>query len=338
MASKRLGYAIALWALQLAAAHAQSRPSFDCARAGTGTEKLICSSPELSDLDARLSDAYSQARKTLSEPQQSALVQSQRAWMKARQEDCRDVSCLIGMYDKRLADIQHSPGPPGAAGAPTLSTAASPAPTYPRLATYSNAAAMGRVNALLAAQEKTDRAAKADCYAQLKEQKQKPDADSYAETIGASYESPRYLSVNVTASYWCGGPYPTNGAEAPLTFDLTSGAALDWSTAFKAGFLPSPNADDNAPPSALTKLYRERYRTGKKDKDDDCAKVITDDDPFSSNPIIWLDSRQGLIVKPDFPHVTDGCADELALTANDLAPYLVSAQLLADLKATVKTP
>jgi hypothetical protein len=206
-------------------------------------------------------------------------------------------------------------------------------PVYPRLTKFPDANIMAKVNALLAAQEKADRSARADCLSQLKDAGEKSDADSYSAHIAVTYLSLHYLSVNVVTSYDCGGPYPTNGAEAPMTFDLVTGSAIDWSKIFKPGFLPPDNADETVPPSALTKLYRARYRNGPDDAD--CRSAIADQDPFADPPAIWLDSKHGLVVEPDFPHAIAACADEMALSPAELAPSLSSLPLLSDLRTMV---
>ena len=229
---------------------------------------------------------------------------------------------------------------PGWAAAPAI--AAAPMHTvgakavYPRLTGFPDAKIMTRVNALLAAQEKTDRTAYADCLEQIKEQHQKPDKDTYSADIAVSYLSSRYLSVNVNSSYDCAGAYPNAGVETPMTFNLATGQLIDWNAMFKPGFLPSDSAADQASFSVLTKLYRARYSRDKADAD--CRGVIVSDEPFSSPPIVWLDAAKGLVVQPDFPHVTAACANPLSLSAADLAPYLKDAKLLADLKAVVKPP
>ncbi|MEJ0042098.1 MAG: hypothetical protein WDM81_07710 [Rhizomicrobium sp.] len=204
---------------------------------------------------------------------------------------------------------------------------------YPRLSGLADARAMARVNALLAAQETTDRAAYTDCLSQLKEMKMTPDKDSYVEDITVRYLSAHYFSVEVVTSYYCAGAYPTNGAEAPMTFDLTASTQIDWSAMFKPGFLPPDTADEHTPPSVLTKLYRARYSKAKDDAD--CRQAINDQDPFSSAPIVWLDAKGGVVLQPDFPHVIAACATPLTLSPAEIAPYLKDAMLAADLKATV---
>jgi len=59
--------------------------SFDCAKASTKVEKMICADPELSQLDEKLSLLYQGARKKFIDL--DSIKQDQRAWLK-RRNDC----------------------------------------------------------------------------------------------------------------------------------------------------------------------------------------------------------------------------------------------------------
>ena len=78
-----------------------SKPSFDCTKAATKIEKLICSSVEVSQLDAQMASAYAQARKNL-EPKYLGQV----AWLKDTRNQCGDVSCLASAYKDRNEGLQ----------------------------------------------------------------------------------------------------------------------------------------------------------------------------------------------------------------------------------------
>jgi hypothetical protein len=64
---------------------------------------------------------------------------------------------------------------------------------------------------------------------------------------------------------------------------------------------------------------------------------VINDPTVSLSPILWLNAKAGLVVQPDFPHVVAACADDLSLSAADLAPFVKDTVFLADLKATVRT-
>lgn len=77
--------------------------SFDCAKATTSVEKLICSHSGLSDLDERLADAY---REALAETKdENSLRQSQRKWLASVRNRCKDLDCLVVAYVDRLVEL-----------------------------------------------------------------------------------------------------------------------------------------------------------------------------------------------------------------------------------------
>jgi hypothetical protein len=235
---------------------------------------------------------------------------------------------MIGRWHILIAGLAVAAAAQAAPSAAPMHTSGAKA-VYPRLTQFSDAKIMAAVNAALAAQETADRQAYADCLQQIKDAGQKPDADSYSADISISYLSPHYMSVNVVSSYDCAGAYPNAGIETPLTFDLRTGHAVDWTKMFKPGFLP--DGSDKLPGIAL--LYRARYRFEK--GDEDCRDAIMHDDPFSDAPIIWLDAQKGLEMQPDFAHVDAACARLMSLSGAEVAPYLRDPGLAADLKAVV---
>jgi len=79
--------------------------SFDCSKAGTKVEKMICADPELSKLDEDLSAAYKKALKESSDP--ATLKQQQRDWMKERNK-CTDAQCVKHAYNQRLSSLSNS--------------------------------------------------------------------------------------------------------------------------------------------------------------------------------------------------------------------------------------
>jgi len=60
--------------------------SFDCRKAMSPVEKLICSNRQLSDMDEYMGDLYAQLRKV--DPSRVALAKQQIAWLKSRDREC----------------------------------------------------------------------------------------------------------------------------------------------------------------------------------------------------------------------------------------------------------
>jgi uncharacterized protein len=95
--------------------------SFDCAKAATPTEKLICGDPRLSQLDAQLALAYRRALAGAAEPDK--VRAEQRTWLRTECKACADAACLQTVYEQRLAALAATPGQPKAPGqAPVEST------------------------------------------------------------------------------------------------------------------------------------------------------------------------------------------------------------------------
>ena len=64
------------------------KPSFDCAKARTATERLICSDADLARLDSELGAAFRKKKTQLPVADQSALVADELAWIKDRVTRC----------------------------------------------------------------------------------------------------------------------------------------------------------------------------------------------------------------------------------------------------------
>jgi len=84
----------------LVAANTSSAASFDCGKASTRTEKIVCSNSELSKADERLSSSYNAA---LSKVEYKELLkQTQLQWLKSR-NSVLDASKMLQLYNKRIS-------------------------------------------------------------------------------------------------------------------------------------------------------------------------------------------------------------------------------------------
>ena len=89
-----------------AAAPAETGPitaSFDCAKASSAQEKMICSDRDLARLDMDLSAAYRKARDAAADAK--ALQSEQLQWLKSTRSACSDKACLIEAYKSRLVQL-----------------------------------------------------------------------------------------------------------------------------------------------------------------------------------------------------------------------------------------
>lgn len=81
--------------------------SFDCGKARSKVEHIICDNPEISKLDDDLNTAYKAA---VQDKQQAEVIkQAQKQWMKKRNV-CADSACVEQAYEMRLSTLSSSDG------------------------------------------------------------------------------------------------------------------------------------------------------------------------------------------------------------------------------------
>lgn len=93
----------------LAEDSAPSSPSFDCAKAEGEVENIICSDPELMNLDNHMAIVYTEATKIAVNQHPPVLKGEQRGWIKGR-NDCwksdDKKKCVEEEYKLRIAELQ----------------------------------------------------------------------------------------------------------------------------------------------------------------------------------------------------------------------------------------
>ena len=77
--------------------------SFDCGKAASKIERLICSSPETASADARLAKAYAAAKAKSADA--NALKVQQVDWMKSERNACTDAACLLKVTEDRIQKL-----------------------------------------------------------------------------------------------------------------------------------------------------------------------------------------------------------------------------------------
>lgn len=77
--------------------------SFDCSRASTNLETLICGDPQISKSDGDLRVSYFRALKEASNP--GFIKQRQHEWQVNVRDRCKDVACLKNAYSSRIAQL-----------------------------------------------------------------------------------------------------------------------------------------------------------------------------------------------------------------------------------------
>jgi uncharacterized protein len=84
---------------------ASQSTSFDCGKASSRVERLVCTSKDLSALDDSLSELYSAE---VEREQIVGLRASQKKWL-ANRNACEDAPCVTSYYERRIAELSCDP-------------------------------------------------------------------------------------------------------------------------------------------------------------------------------------------------------------------------------------
>ncbi len=79
--------------------------SFDCGKATSEVEKLICSDPNLSQLDENLSKTYRKVLSSVADP--ASLKREQAKWLRDVRNLCADSACLEKVYRNHLEVLEN---------------------------------------------------------------------------------------------------------------------------------------------------------------------------------------------------------------------------------------
>lgn len=80
--------------------------SFNCGKASTLIESLICRDPVLSRQDSKMATLYRDVLRRSSPGDRQSVRDEQRAWIEER-DRCEDKECLDLVYSKRIYDLKH---------------------------------------------------------------------------------------------------------------------------------------------------------------------------------------------------------------------------------------
>lgn len=78
--------------------------SFDCSKASTAQEKLICNSPQLSDADGQMGEIYKLVNKSF--PVSGFIQDNQRAWLSSYR-NCKDATSCLQLVNARIKELNN---------------------------------------------------------------------------------------------------------------------------------------------------------------------------------------------------------------------------------------
>jgi hypothetical protein len=172
----------------------------------------------------------------------------------------------------------------------------------PRLTVPGPAAA--RINADLAARDAAAAEFGADCNTD-------PPRSFHERLITVTFVGPAYLSLLESTSFYCPGAAHPNEFVAPMTYDLATGAEVEWRALFPVGFLAKNSHPWTKTVTASPTLVA-LYFAHSPAMDAECRTEIV---RFSASFRVWLDAAEGgLVLMPaSLPHVMQACAVPVTL-------------------------
>lgn len=150
-----------------------------------------------------------------------------------------------------------------------------------------------------------------------------PDMETTFESRArATHAADDVLSVSVHASYFCGGPYPTNDANFSVTYDLTTGEAVPFEALFR-----DYTADRAAIAGVLQTTLAPAVAGG--EAPTECADLFASPEAVAEMTFSYALADEGVLVQPEFPHVTEACAVEATVPYASLRAYARDGGVLA---------
>jgi hypothetical protein len=163
----------------------------------------------------------------------------------------------------------------------------------------------------------------------------------YDRTIRAPFTGPRFLSVTVNASYYCGGAHPSVDIR-PMTFDRETGGLPDWAALWPgSGITASMEGHGNLPAvsrePALTSWLRAAVRADPASEAEWLAQCDPwyGDTPMEDEPVvIWLDAETGGVGMDwaSLPHAAMACGSPQVMPIEDAARLGASDALISALR------
>ncbi|MDR0548716.1 MAG: lysozyme inhibitor LprI family protein [Deltaproteobacteria bacterium] len=103
-----LNFLTALFILVLDSKPILAQPSFDCAKASTAMELVICGDETISEMDAYMAQLYTSLRHAPG-VDKNALLKSQRNFVRQRDQACARsgdaLNCLFDWYQNRINEL-----------------------------------------------------------------------------------------------------------------------------------------------------------------------------------------------------------------------------------------
>ena len=265
---------------------------FDCTKATTEIEKMICSDKELSALDDTLNETYKAAQKFF--PDGNVMRSLQQFWLKSTRNTATDMEKLKKVYRERVellkgcCEIQRS-GNLAWVMVPLGQNAGS----YPRLYDFPDKEVLKKVNTQIDESIKNLR-----CF---------NGEGSYSTTTEVTFSKANIFSIKAISSWYCGGAYPTDDENLSMTFDLKTGNRIGFSSLFT----DYGKNEDAIISAALHSLVYGH----------ECSSELSVERLARLHLNMYI-TEEGVIVQPSLPHAIAACSRAVRASLHRAREYI----------------
>lgn len=265
---------------------------FDCTKATTEIEKMICSDKELSALDDTLNETYKAAQKFF--PDGNVMRNLQQFWLKSTRNTATDMEKLKKVYRERVellkgcCEIQRS-GNLAWVMVPLGQNAGS----YPRLYDFPDKEVLKKVNTQIDESIKNLR-----CF---------NGEGSYSTTTEVTFSKANIFSIKAISSWYCGGAYPTDDENLSMTFDLKTGNRIGFSSLFT----DYGKNEDAIISAALHSLVYGH----------ECSSELSVERLARLHLNMYI-TEEGVIVQPSLPHAIAACSRAVRASLHRAREYI----------------
>jgi hypothetical protein len=141
-----------------------------------------------------------------------------------------------------------------------------------------------------------------------------------------TYAAKDIFSIYASASYYCGGPYPTNDSNMSVTFDLKTGKLIDFPSLFsnyeadKRAILKIIFSKQMARIESLVSRPEEKKPPRESEDCQDDASLFSIEN-LENSDFAFNFSKEGLGVQPQWPHAIEACAEKVTVPFQALQQF-----------------
>ena len=153
--------------------------------------------------------------------------------------------------------------------------------------------------------------------------------NSYRVKSEVAYSTKQIFSIYASASWFCGGPYPTNDSNISLTFDLKTGKLIEFEDLFQ-------KYEQNKTEILKVIFAAQLERTARVVAAGKAKEGTCDGDPnlyslehLEDSLFAFNFSADGLRVQPLWPHVMEACSERVTVPYIRLKQFAAPEGLLA---------